>query len=40
MAEAVRSSGGKVQHVLTDTPLREYQVGAALRYALEPSGME
>jgi peptide chain release factor subunit 1 len=40
MAEAVRSSGGKVQHVLTDTPLREYQVGAALRYALEPRGME
>ena len=40
MAESVRSSGGKVQHVLTDTPLRDFQVGAALRYALEPAGTD
>ena len=38
MAEAGRGSGGKVRYVLTDTPLREHQVGAVLRYAIEPAG--
>jgi peptide chain release factor subunit 1 len=38
MAEAVRDSGGKIRYLLTDTPLREHQVGATLRYVVEPAG--
>ena len=34
----VRGSGGKIQYVLTDTPLREHQVGATLRYVVEAAG--
>ena len=35
MAEAVRASGGHVQHVLTETPLASFEVGALLRYPVK-----
>lgn len=35
MVEAVLAASGKVTHVLTETPLAEYEVGAFLRYKLE-----
>ena len=38
VAIAVRASGGTVRHVLSETPLAPYQVGALTRFALTASG--
>jgi peptide chain release factor subunit 1 len=36
LAEAVIDTGGTVEHVLADTPLRDHAVAAALRFPLPP----
>jgi hypothetical protein len=33
LSESVRSAGGRVQHILNEGPLAEFEVGALLRYA-------
>jgi hypothetical protein len=33
LSESVRSTGGRVQHILNEGPLAEFEVGALLRYA-------
>jgi peptide subunit release factor 1 (eRF1) len=38
VAVLVRGSGGRIEHVLGDTPLAEHDIGATLRFSV-PSGM-